>query len=1051
MNVTENMLKLAAALKQGKRPEVKRTAMQGTEFKEVGDSDVDYELESPNQLFGSHINMIPMQNAVAGSRLFYGARFLNQALPLKNAEAPLVQSLPDGADRTFDEEMGKHAGAVYADKTGEITSVTPDEIEMRDEAGEKHKIGLYNHQGFNRKTEYHNTPVVRPGALVKPGHLLAKSNYTDDKGTLAMGINARVGLVPYHGRSMDDAIVVSDSFARRMNSQHLYGHDLDYKRGIQGGKAHYVGIFPQKFTKPQLDLLDEDGVVKPGQIIQPGDPIILATRPRVVSSQASQLGLLSKHMKNSKSEASVLWDHETPGTVLDVKKLRSGVKVNVSTEMPLQEGDKITFRTGLKSIISTIIPDRHMPRTADGKPLEVLMNHLGLPSRTNDSFLYELMLGKIAAKTGQTYKLPAFNKSGEDWHKFVTEELKKHGVLDTEEVFDPLENKKLENPITVGNSYVQKLHHIASDKISMRGQGSYNIDMQPAHGSGESAQCFAPKQTVNTTEGPIPIARICEKRLRSNVWSWNDHTQEWCFRPITDWFIRRAKLEELVTVKFVSNCDRYSCDSHKTYNHACIQVTKNHDIWTPIGKRPVGDLHVGDEILTWGPVITQDQRRFLLGTMLGDGHVHNDNGEGDFIRIEHSNTQANYVWWKQSILSGLGAYHFCTDRTASDSSIVVRLTGKTGIQALAVNCGLPYITKWLRRFCYNAEGKKLVGPLWLKEIDGFVFAVNFLDTGSMHYSPSTSKFNAALDNLYMSVSECHNLALRLKEVLGIDFSVYESRRLGVTNRAGCDRIAQEIAKWIPWTAVPASKKYLVQYCKKIQETAPPCSLDIINRMGRVPVEITAISPYVHDKPGIPEINVYDFSVLETHNYCASSINVSNSKRLSGLEHNALLSAGAYNFMREGATLRGSKQDEYWRMLRQGYEPKEPGQPFVWAKFKALLNGSGYLSKSLGDGRERLQLWTDKDLEALKPIDVRSGDMVDIDTLEPRKGGLFDPAITGNKAWGQIKLPFAVPSPAAEDMIRKLLGLTQKQFRAIIAGEAELPEHLRLNKNAEARV
>jgi hypothetical protein len=123
-----------------------------------------------------------------------------------------------------------------------------------------------------------------------------------------------------------------------------------------------------------------------------------------------------------------------------------------------------------------------MHRTEDGKPLEVLLNPLSMPSRVNNSLVYELLLGKIAAKTGKPYKLPGFNKKGEKWHEFVEQELAKNGIVDKERVYDPKLDKWLQNPITVGNAYILKLHHMGEAKLSARGQGGYTADRQPSKG-----------------------------------------------------------------------------------------------------------------------------------------------------------------------------------------------------------------------------------------------------------------------------------------------------------------------------------------------------------------------------------------------------------------------------------------------------------------------------------------------------------------------------------------------------------------------------------------
>ncbi|MDB6120855.1 MAG: rpoB [Verrucomicrobiaceae bacterium] len=126
----------------------------------------------------------------------------------------------------------------------------------------------------------HNTAVVKPGDTVKAGQLLAHSNYTDKDGTLAMGLNARIALIPFKGWSMDDAQVISDSFARRLLSEATSTYAQDFDDDIKGGKHHFQSLFPDRFIKEQLANLDEHGVAKPGTVLQPGDPFILAVFSR---------------------------------------------------------------------------------------------------------------------------------------------------------------------------------------------------------------------------------------------------------------------------------------------------------------------------------------------------------------------------------------------------------------------------------------------------------------------------------------------------------------------------------------------------------------------------------------------------------------------------------------------------------------------------------------------------------------------------------------------------------------------------------------------------
>jgi DNA-directed RNA polymerase beta' subunit len=193
-------------------------------------------------------------------------------------------------------------------------------------------------------------------------------------------------------------------------------------------------------------------------------------------------------MKNARNDATLVWEHENPGVITDVVRTRSGVKVTVKSNEPAMPGDKIVFRSGQKGTISKIIPDDHMPRTVNGKPLELLLNPLGIPSRVNNSMVYELLLGKAARAAGKPYRLNSFTKPGSKWFDFVKGELDKHGLSDVDEIFDPQTNKKLQKPATVGDAHVLKLHHTATKGFSARNQGAYDIDEQPLKGGSEEAQ-----------------------------------------------------------------------------------------------------------------------------------------------------------------------------------------------------------------------------------------------------------------------------------------------------------------------------------------------------------------------------------------------------------------------------------------------------------------------------------------------------------------------------------------------------------------------------------
>ena len=453
------------------------------------DPDVDYELTDAPRQYGSHTNMIPLQSAVQVPRLFYGGRFVNQALAIENGEAPLIQNLDtsDPEGRSFDELVGEKLGAVRAKQGGQVIAVKPDFIRVRYDDGKTDDIGLYNDMAFNQKSGVTSRPLVKKGDSFTPGHLMAASSYTDDNGVQNMGLNARIGLVPWKGFSMDDAIPISESFAKRLSAIQYKVVKQDSSDNLKAGLNHYRALFPTKYTKEKLSAFDDDGLVKPGTILEPGDPILLATMPRTLSSAGANIGKLSKPLRQQRRDASQTWHGNQQATVVASRKTKNGYKVVLKYLKPTEDGDKIVLRQGAKATVSKIIPDDQMPRTEDGQPLDAMLNPLSLVSRANPASQHEIRLGKVARKLGIPLKIPSYLPKGQNWNDYIDNLETEHGVQSKERIFDPETNRFLTDPVTVGYGFVNKLHHTSEGKVSARGTGSYDQNQQPTRGGGESA------------------------------------------------------------------------------------------------------------------------------------------------------------------------------------------------------------------------------------------------------------------------------------------------------------------------------------------------------------------------------------------------------------------------------------------------------------------------------------------------------------------------------------------------------------------------------------
>jgi DNA-directed RNA polymerase beta subunit len=462
------------------RPGQKVRAMVNGKLEYVDRGQVQYEMAHPSHMFTVGTNLVPMTTGVAGQRVSMGSRFISQALAMKDPEAPLVQSLSDDGKTSFEELYGtKAAGAVRSHVAGRVTKVTPDGIQVQTPTGVE-KFDLYNNFAYNRKSMIHNTPVVQVGQHVAPGALLAHSNFTDKNGTLGLGRNMRVAFMPWKGLNYEDAFVISRSAANKLTSEHLYPIKVDSDTHTQRGLKEYMAMFPTQFNQEQVKRLDETGVVKVGQIVKKGDPLVLAVRQRPQTD-------IHRGHKPGWGDASEVWDHESDGIITDVEHSKTGARIHVKTFKPMQEADKIANRYGGKGVVARIIADEQMPHDKDGNVMDVMVNPMGVVTRQNPAQLAEAILGKIALKTGKPYKMPAFLPPGTSLIDYTINEAKKHGVSDTEDLIDPSTGRVFKNIMT-GHQHFMKLHFLAEKKKGVRDTGGYTSEDMPARGGPEGAK-----------------------------------------------------------------------------------------------------------------------------------------------------------------------------------------------------------------------------------------------------------------------------------------------------------------------------------------------------------------------------------------------------------------------------------------------------------------------------------------------------------------------------------------------------------------------------------
>jgi len=184
--------------------------------------------------------------------------------------------------------------------------------------------------------------MVQVGQQVNPGDILAKSNMTDDQGQIALGMNANVIMIPWKGLNFEDAMVVSQSFADKLKSQHMYQSKIDWNDEHRRGKHSFMGIFPSTYSKKQLDKMDDNGIIQVGQEVNQGDPLILAARD---TSKGKKTG------RKLFNNGSLTWEHHDPGIVTDVFHSDKGATVLVKNESTLKTGSKLCY-DGLTDVLT---------------------------------------------------------------------------------------------------------------------------------------------------------------------------------------------------------------------------------------------------------------------------------------------------------------------------------------------------------------------------------------------------------------------------------------------------------------------------------------------------------------------------------------------------------------------------------------------------------------------------------------------------------------------------------------------------------------------------
>lgn len=460
---------------------------------DLGWNKADYVLLNPAQVFATESNLVPFMSSDSPHRSTMSARHMAQAISVVGREAPAVQT-EAGQGHTFEQVIGSTFLAHKAPVDGVVKAVRPDAIVLQDAKGKTHTVGLYDHYPLNHdKAMLHSTPRVKPGDKVKAGTLVADNNFSHD-GQFAIGTNLRVAYLA-DGFNHEDGITISESAQKKLSSEHLYKPSMYVADNHVIGKKEFLFDKPAVYHPEQLKNIGDDGIIKPGSRVKPGDPLILALSQGSGAATVGQTRQLSRKLKGNTSNAAVVWDSDYEGEVIRVNKKGNVLEAHVKTFEPAQVGSKLSTRHSAKGIVTRVVPDKEMPHDANGRHVEMLINPVSVPGRMNPGQILETVAGKIAEKTGKPYVVKNF-ETGTNFIGKLQSELKKHGLSETETLTDPKTGRVL-GDVTVGPHYVFQLEHQIDKKTHVRSGGrhpalkgagtpmlGYDVDTRTPQGGG---------------------------------------------------------------------------------------------------------------------------------------------------------------------------------------------------------------------------------------------------------------------------------------------------------------------------------------------------------------------------------------------------------------------------------------------------------------------------------------------------------------------------------------------------------------------------------------
>ena len=478
------------------------------DFTMIPPTELDYVAVSPVQIISVATSLIPFLEHDDANRALMGSNMQRQAVPLLRPERPLVGT-------GLEAQAARDSGMVLVSRTeGDVVYVDANEVRIQDPEGQVHSYIIQKYQRSNQDTCLNQRPIVFQGDHIQLGQVIADGSAAEG-GEIALGQNVLVTYMPWEGYNYEDAILISE----RLVIEDVYTSIHIEKFEIE---ARQTKLGPEEITREipnvgedALRQLDETGIIRIGAWVSAGDILVGKVTPKGESDQPPEEKLLRAIFGEKARDVrdnSLRVPNGEKGRVVDVRvftreqgdELPPGanmvVRVYVAQKRKIQVGDKMAGRHGNKGIISRILPVEDMPYLPDGRPVDIVLNPLGVPSRMNVGQVFECLLGWAAENLDVRFKITPFDEMyGEEASRISTHSKLQEArdYIGEDWVYNPENTGKIQGydgrtgepfdrPVTVGKAYMLKLVHLVDDKIHARSTGPYSlVTQQPLGGKAQ--------------------------------------------------------------------------------------------------------------------------------------------------------------------------------------------------------------------------------------------------------------------------------------------------------------------------------------------------------------------------------------------------------------------------------------------------------------------------------------------------------------------------------------------------------------------------------------